>query len=45
MKHFEGKKEQSLGHKESHMDQAGIDPTSALWQTTPMRHNIVGMSV
>jgi len=24
----------SLGHKESHMDQAGIEPTSAWWQTT-----------
>jgi len=31
MKHFGGKKEQYLGHKESHMDQAGNELMSALW--------------
>jgi len=32
MKHFGGKKEKSLGHKESHMDQAGNERTSTIWR-------------
>ena len=43
MKHIGGKKEESLGHKESHMDQAGIELTSALTHTTPKRHNLLGL--
>jgi len=35
----------SLVHKESIMDQAGIEPKSAWWQTTSMTHNLLGMSV
>jgi hypothetical protein len=32
MKHFGGKKEQSLGHKESHMDQAANELTFTIWR-------------
>lgn len=45
MKNFAGKKVMFLGHKESHMDLAGIEPTSAWWQTTSMRHNLLGVCV
>jgi len=34
MKQFGGKREQSLGHKESHMDQAGDELSSTIWHIT-----------
>jgi hypothetical protein len=34
-------KQSALGHKESHLYQAGIEPTSARWQTAWMRHNLL----